>query len=152
MTPITQPALLAVPEPAPRRYALKGVNDDETECSVCGKIELKKVMWLVELDEEGCEICEPFPAGTTCGANLMRRKISHVRQAAKSYSLQAFMERAGMQRKRATDLGYYRKLNELNALDLRWAERVAHPLYAEIRQIDAAAKAWADAQPVLIEL
>jgi hypothetical protein len=147
-----QPALLAIPEPTPKRYALKGVNDDESECSVCGKIELKQVMWLVELDEEGCEIGEPFPAGTTCGANLMRRKISHVRQAAKSYSLQAFMERAGMKRKRATDLGYFRKLNELNALGLRYADRQIHPLYTEIRQIDAAAQAWADAQPVLIEL
>jgi hypothetical protein len=62
-----------------KRYALKGINDDQTECSVCGKVELKRVMWLVELDEEGNEISEPFFCGTTCGAKLMNQKISKIR-------------------------------------------------------------------------
>jgi hypothetical protein len=29
-----------------KRYGLKGINDEETTCCVCGKIELRRVMWL----------------------------------------------------------------------------------------------------------
>ena len=27
-----------------KRYALKGINDEQHECSVCGRIELKRVV------------------------------------------------------------------------------------------------------------
>ena len=67
-----------------KRYGLKGINDDQHECSVCGKIELKRVMWLVELDDDGNEVGEPFHCGTTCGANLMNRKLTIVNKTVKN--------------------------------------------------------------------
>ena len=54
-----------------KRYALKGINDEETVCTICGRVELKRVMWLQELDSDGNEIGEAIHCGTTCGAHLL---------------------------------------------------------------------------------
>lgn len=79
-----------------KRYALKGVNDDRSECVVCGKIELKRVMWLVELDAEGNEIGDPLHCGTTCGAKLMQRKVSVVNKAVNSFGKKLYDHREWM--------------------------------------------------------
>ena len=52
-------------------YRLKAVNSDHDTCSVCGKTDLKKVMWLSELGNDNNDFLDPFPAGTTCGARLL---------------------------------------------------------------------------------
>lgn len=54
-----------------QQYKLMGVNSDEDTCSCCGKTNLKRVMWLMELDEEGNANGEVFPMGTTCGQKKM---------------------------------------------------------------------------------
>lgn len=54
-----------------RKYGYKGTNNDYDTCEVCGKTNLNKVMWLVELDSDGGEIGEAFAVGTTCGAKLL---------------------------------------------------------------------------------
>jgi hypothetical protein len=56
---------------AQRKYKLMGVNSDEDTCSCCGKTNLKRVMWLMECDEEGNANGEVFPMGTTCGSKKM---------------------------------------------------------------------------------
>lgn len=54
-----------------KQYKLRGINADHDTCEICGKTNLKKVMWLVELDPDGGELGQPFAAGTTCGAKLL---------------------------------------------------------------------------------
>ena len=53
------------------KYRYYGVNDDESVCSHCGKTGLKRVVWLAVLDEEGNEVSEPAPYGTTCAAEML---------------------------------------------------------------------------------
>ena len=71
-----------------KRYILKAVNDEAAECAVCGKTELKRVMWLAELDEDGGEVGEAFPCGTTCGAKLLgyRYRVDIMRKAVKDFT------------------------------------------------------------------
>lgn len=52
-------------------YRIKGINDDEDTCHCCGKTNLKRVVWLVELDADGNEIGDAFPYGTTCASKAM---------------------------------------------------------------------------------
>lgn len=54
------------------RYRYLGTDDAESTCSCCGKQNLKRVVWLVELDEDGNELGEPRHYGTTCAAHLLR--------------------------------------------------------------------------------
>lgn len=53
-----------------KRYRVMGVNSDSDVCSICGKSELKKVVWLAELDADG-NPSNTFAAGTTCAAKLL---------------------------------------------------------------------------------
>ena len=54
-----------------KRYGYKGTNNDAETCDICGRTELKKVMWLVELDPDGGEIGQPIACGTSCGATML---------------------------------------------------------------------------------
>ena len=53
------------------RYKFKGCNDDTDTCDLCGKTGLKKVVWLVEVDENGEEMSSPAPYETCCAAKLL---------------------------------------------------------------------------------
>ena len=66
-----------------RQYKLKGINDDHDTCEICGKTELKRVMWLVEVSEDGDEITEAFPAGLICGAKLLGIKSKNEAKVSK---------------------------------------------------------------------
>lgn len=48
-------------------FRLLGINDDETNCAVCGRVDLKAVHWL-----ENKATGEVFPAGSSCGPKLLR--------------------------------------------------------------------------------
>lgn len=54
-----------------KKYAYKGTNNDQESCDVCGRVDLKKVMWLAELDADGNELGHIIATGTTCGAKLL---------------------------------------------------------------------------------
>jgi hypothetical protein len=54
-----------------KQYKLKGINGDSDTCELCGKTNLKKVMWLAELDPDGNELGFVFAVGTTCGAKKL---------------------------------------------------------------------------------
>lgn len=56
-------------------HKLKAINSDHDTCEICGKTNLKKVMWIAELDADGTEM-EPFAAGTTCGAKILGVKTT----------------------------------------------------------------------------
>lgn len=51
-------------------YRIKGVNGDEDTCSLCGKRGLKRVVWLAEVDEDGCE-SDAAHYGTDCAGLLL---------------------------------------------------------------------------------
>jgi hypothetical protein len=55
----------------PRMYKLVGTNDDQDSCCCCGRSGLKRVMWLVPLDEDGNPAGEPEHYGTSCAAKML---------------------------------------------------------------------------------
>jgi len=127
-----------------KRYGLKGINDEQHECSVCGKVELKRVMWLVELDDDGNEVGLPFHCGTTCGANLMNQKISKVRTAIKnlrSYEYEQIEKIARTTDEWKTAMVIHDELGKL-----KWAERKNDPRAKEMGRLFRAAKAYAATQ------
>lgn len=134
-----------------KRYALKGVNDDESVCVVCGKVELKRVMWLVELDADGNQTGEPFHCGTTCGARLLGYTQSKISTKVKRFASDVWQKRETIRRKMEVELGYEVQMS-LIPVGITYAERTAHAAYIEAKRIRAEAKAWADAQEIVIEL
>jgi hypothetical protein len=145
-----------------KRYALKGINDDESMCAVCGKVELKRVMWLVELDADGNAISEPFNCGTTCGAKLLGYTQSKITTKVKNYSGLVCAKREELYRTHPSAVAGWKMLYELNRIadeDQRrtgvrmgWAERSTHPLFIEHERLDKEAHEWANAQEILIAL
>ena len=51
-------------------HRILGINDDETSYCLCGKQNLKKVVWLAELDTDGNHVNTTF-VGTTCASYLL---------------------------------------------------------------------------------
>lgn len=145
-----------------KRYALKGINDDESVCAVCGKVELKRVMWIVEIDADGNEVGEPFNCGTTCGAKLLGYTHSKVATKVKNFAGLVWAKREEMYRQHPSAVAGYQALNELNRIAddeqrktgvrMGWEERKSHPLFIEHTRLDTEARMWANAQEVLIAL
>lgn len=50
-------------------YQVKGINSDTDTCECCGKTGLSKVVWIVEIDENGNETGDPVAYGITCAAH-----------------------------------------------------------------------------------
>ena len=64
------------------KYAIKGLDDNETTCACCGRTDLKRAVQLAILDADGNEgAVEAY--GTTCAARLIAPK----RAAGESRSL-----------------------------------------------------------------
>lgn len=61
------------------KYKLKGINDDQDVCSVCGKVNLKRVAWLVAIDN-GEEVGEVFPVGMDCAGRMLGWKENKTRK------------------------------------------------------------------------
>jgi hypothetical protein len=55
----------------PRRYRLLAVNDEQSTCCCCGKKGLKRVVWLLDLEEPDAD---PAHYGTTCAAHLLMNR------------------------------------------------------------------------------
>lgn len=135
---------------ATKRYALKGVNDDESECSVCGKVELKRVMWLVELDSDGNPVGDAFHCGTTCGAKLMGYSQSKLRTKVDGYKSAVWCKRDSLRTAKIFELGYWKLFAEIRHLTQQ--DKMNTPQWKRMREIEAEAKAYADAQEITIEL
>lgn len=145
-----------------KRYALKGINDEQHECAVCGKVELKRVMWLVALDADGNQDGDAFHCGTTCGARLLGYTQSKVTTKIKNYKDEVDRKRRSLFYSHPSEILACEKLRELNRISERiamqtgkhmtWQERKNHPLFIEIERLSAEAKVWADAQEILIEM
>lgn len=72
-------------------YRLHGINDEASECSLCGRNGLKKVAWLSELDADGNEITEAGAYGTDCAGQLLtgRKTSKATREIVKAAELVA---------------------------------------------------------------
>ena len=53
------------------KFRLVGINDDAHTCSCCGRSDLKRVLWLLPLDQDGNADGEAIPYGTSCGAKAL---------------------------------------------------------------------------------
>ena len=54
-----------------QKFRIVGVNDDQTTCLLCGREELKRVVWLVALDADGNPEGTPGHYGTSCAARML---------------------------------------------------------------------------------
>jgi len=131
-----------------KKYACVAINDEATDCSICGRKELKRVMWLVDVDEDG----EPFPVGTSCGATMLEYTQSKINTFANNFAHEVWKIRWSMQQQKEAELGYNRIIEELNAMSLSFSERRHHPLNEKIHEIREIAKNWADAQSVMVSI
>lgn len=135
-----------------KRYILKGINDDETTCDICGKVELKRVMWVVEVDADGNEVSESFHCGTTCGAKLMQQKISVVNRVVESFEGKVRHEQWKIAQAKENELGVADVLETLHKECKSFAERQQHPLWAKLAEIRAEARSFAESQNITVEI
>jgi hypothetical protein len=138
-----------------KRYALKGINEDQNICAVCGKVELRRVMWLVELDADGNECGEAFHCGTTCGAKLLGYTQSKINTKIKNYSDLRNREYGKI-------LDMHPAIEEAKELEKQWlksvenvrgfTERMKTYPREKLTELRTAATEWANQQPILVEL
>ena len=128
------------------RYALLAVNDEESVCAVCGKPELKRVMWL--RDVENGE--EPFAVGTTCGAKLLGIPTAKLNTTVKNFASIVERKHYSLYLQHPSWELARRELDACTGLT--WAERKANPHFAEYHRLDKEAHDWAYAQKVEVEL
>jgi len=133
-------------------YGLKAINDEATECEVCGKVELKRVMWIVELDTDNNEQGNPFAVGTTCGAKLLSYTQSKVNTICNNFEHQVYQAKQALINSHLASKEADELLKQLNTLHLRYAERKVHPMYIQMKEKQAKAKAYADSQNIVIEI
>lgn len=55
------------------KFKVLGTNDDKNYCEICGKIELKKVVWI-----ENIETGEIFHAGINCAAKKLNTNSKNI--------------------------------------------------------------------------
>lgn len=127
------------------RYALKGINDDETTCSQCGRVELKRVMWLVKLDADGGE-GDAFPVGVICGAKMLKSTASKINTKVKNFDSYVYWQ------KRALANGHpamkeYNELLDANR-GVGFKERHESGLMRKLQSLENEARAWAEQQPI----
>jgi hypothetical protein len=138
-----------------KRYALKGINEDQNICAVCGKVELRRVMWLVELDADGNECGEPFHCGTTCGAKMLGYTQSKIQTKIKNYN-------DLVSRKRGDLIAAHPAFIEAEEIEKRWlqsvkdvrgfTERMKTYPRERLNELRNTVNEWANQQVILVEL
>ena len=133
-------------------YGLKAINDEATECEVCGKVELKRVMWIVELDTDNNEQGNPFAVGTTCGSKLLSYTQSKVNTICNTFEHNVYQAKQALINSHPASKEANELIKQLNAITprLSYAERKVHPMYIQMKEKQAEAKAYADSQNIVI--
>ena len=135
-----------------KKYGLVAINDEESVCSVCGKVELKRVMWLVALSpEDGTSWDgEPFPVGTTCGAKMLGYTTGKMTTRGKQFEREKDRFWWCKLWEYQHTHGYNECLNKLSDLQIMRLEGYEayhlHPLYIEAKRIDGEAHAYANSE------
>lgn len=134
-----------------KAYALVAVTDDESVCSCCGKLDLKRVMWLVSLDEEGEREGEVFSVGTTCGKKLLQVTQSKVNTMVKNFSHRKWQKQQELMESHPLSQKIHDLQDRLNGLGkMEYEERMNHPLMVEIDESRKVLKEWVESQEILI--
>lgn len=128
------------------RYFLVAVNDEESTCAVCGRVELKRVMWIRDA-EAGLE---PFAVGTTCGAKLLGIPNAKVNTVVKNFDSLVERRRYSLYINHPSWLAAQIVVTKCNGMT--WEERKASPEFAEFHRLDKEAHDWAYSQVIEIEL
>ena len=115
------------------QYTLLAVNDEQTVCEVCGKVELKKVMWLAPLNEDGGIDGEAFAVGTTCGAKMLKTTYGKLQTRVKTHAHLVYVKKEQLIREHpltAIAKQCLEGMDELKRQGLKFSfsERMAHPL------------------------
>jgi hypothetical protein len=71
-----------------KQYRIKGIDDNESVCGVCGKEKLKRVVWL-----EDMKTLNVFPAGSSCAAKLQKITLTEQKNKESEY-LQCVLKNA----------------------------------------------------------
>lgn len=128
------------------RYFLVAVNDEESTCAVCGRVELKRVMWIRDA-EAGLE---PFAVGTTCGAKLLGIPAAKVNTTVKNYNSLVERKHYSLYINHPSWLAARVELEACTGLT--YAERKLNQHFAEYHRLDKEAHDWAYSQVIEIEL
>ena len=135
-----------------KRYALKGINDDAADCTCCGKPHLKRVLWIVELDQDGAELSDPFPCGSTCGAKMLGYTTAKLKTKVNNFEHETKKKRDWLEYNHPATKQADKLREQLNSLKIMGAARFQHPLFKQLLELQQTAKEWAQQQPVLVEL
>lgn len=63
------------------KYRITAINDEYDTCSLCGKPNLKKVAWVVEIDNDGNVISDAQPVGMDCAGKMLKWGNAKTRKA-----------------------------------------------------------------------
>lgn len=135
-----------------KKYGLKAINDEAETCSICGKVHLKRVMWIVELDQDGNPIGDVFNCGTTCGAKLLKITTAQIETKVKHFQTEVTRQRKQLQESHPAMVEAWQIVESWNERGLTYAERKQTPEYAHRITLVAQAQEWANAQEIVVEL
>ena len=135
-----------------KRYGLKAINDEASECQVCNKTNLKRVMWIVELDTDGNAIGDVFNCGTTCGAKMLKITTSQVNTKVNNFQTQVSRKRDWLAQNHPASVKADELIAKMNEQGLNFAQRKSTPEYAQMKAYQKEARDWAAAQEIIIEL
>lgn len=71
-----------------KRYKYLGTNDHKNECNLCGKKDLKKVIWLEDTEEDFIS-----HYGVSCGAKLKAQSTKEFREWMKEEQIKSDKEK-----------------------------------------------------------
>lgn len=133
-----------------KKYGIIAVDQRESECSHCGRVDLNKVAWVVELDVDGNAISEAVAMGTTCAANVVKFNKSKIEKLVKSFDAKV----RAMRNAKAREYSLANGENELMAQmqGLLYADRIKHPAWAQLMALGDKAAAYADSFDYVVEL
>ena len=135
-----------------KRYGLKAINDEAETCSICGKVHLKRVMWIVELDQDGNPMGDVFNCGTTCGAKLLKVTNAQINTKIKHFRTEVERQRQRLQESHPAQVKAWQIVESWNERGLTYAQRKQTPEYVLRIELVAQAQEWANAQKITIEV
>jgi len=118
-----------------KKYTLLAVNDDSQECTICGRTELKKVMWLCELDTDGNKTENIFQCGTTCGAKVLKTSVAKFKTRVKNFASKVYCKKYDAKQSHPNTQKMNDILTAFEKLGLSYPERKSHSLMIEFDQL-----------------
>ncbi len=127
-----------------KQYKLKGINDETDTCEACGKTNLKRVAWLVVLDNEGNECGDAFAVGMDCAGRMLswgRKTRQNIEIANDFDKLVAKAKLATERHGKAAVIDWLRRLHWNRFGNTEPTEQTL-TLYAKIEGVNISAVIW----------